>query len=126
MDRASDEDTGILSLAAAAMLVEMLTPRSIPELRAAIGRSVAAEAEYTVSAGMLTIVEASSRLKEGVPVLISPIPTLVEVASKDANDVIADGGTSESKLDTGLLGKAVVSLLRIVSVVESISVDISD
>lgn len=72
VDKGIDEDNGTSSLTAAVMLVEVLISVSTLELRVATGRSVGVEAEYSVSEGKLMTVEASSRLREEMSVLIPP------------------------------------------------------
>jgi hypothetical protein len=126
VDRAIEEDSEVSSLTAAVMLVEAPVPDSRLELRAITGRLVAAEAEYSVSDGMMEIVEASSWFIEEISVLALPTLTLVAVASAGTNDVITDESISELRLDVTLLGKAVASMLRAVSVVGSNDMDIPD
>lgn len=126
MDRAIEEDNGVSSLTAAVMLVEAPIPDSRLELRAVTGRLVAAEAEYSVSDGMLEIIEASSWFKEEISVLALPTSKIVAVASAETNDFITDESISELRLDVTLLGKAVASMLRAFSVVGSNDMDIPD
>ena len=88
------------------------------------GRLVVVMSGYSVSAGELVIVEASSWLKEATSVIVLLSSVLVAVASIDSNCVVSEVISSDASSDVVLLGSGSIS--EVASGIESDEVGTSD